>query len=335
MKLDPENPQPGIYTGIPFTEYYHTRAISRSDLRHMQESPKYFHHRLTHPEPEPGRPLIVGDAAHAHVLEPRRFSDEYAVQPDYTSDPVLMLEAAVSRAIRSGSLPKGFHLSRPEMAAVVEGLGEERVVEIEGVNIELHPISRNTRLYRDAVADWELAHRGDVVITADEYADIQAWTDAVHADSLARSLLVEAKGFTELVVIFERQGVMCKCRIDRYVQWNGYNMVADYKTAREIRESSWARASSDYAYDWQAAMNLMALEYHEDVPRRFVDVCVRKSDDHDVVVYELEPADMELAMREVDCALARVAHCREKNCWPGIGDGKILYYSLPAWRRSC
>ena len=50
-----------------------------------------------------------------------------------------------------------------------------------------------------------------------------------HADEVLGELLL-ADGETELVAVAEIEGVLCKCRIDRLVQWRGWTVVFDLKT---------------------------------------------------------------------------------------------------------
>lgn len=63
-------------------EYDQTEGIRRSDLWKMKESPEKFMWHMTHPE-EPTPALIFGTAAHKMLLEPKTFSDEFAVSGTY------------------------------------------------------------------------------------------------------------------------------------------------------------------------------------------------------------------------------------------------------------
>lgn len=331
-KFNPDNPAVGIYTGVSFLDYFNAKAVGRSDLVPMRQSAKLFNHAMLHPDPEPGRPLVVGDAAHAWVLEPDRFGNEYAVCPDFANDPLVMLEVAISKAIKAKVLSKDVTFSTKDRREAVKNISEDGTVMVYEEELKLTSVNRNTNIYKEAVSAWGRAHVGDILITEPEWADIQAWKRAVESDKLARHLLIEAKGFTELVVIFERHDVLCKCRIDRYVQWKGHQVIADFKTALTVFPPLWSKAAAKYEYDTQAGMYLLAMQYHEDVPRRFFDVAVRKDADNDVVVYELGPEDLLAAQTTVDSWLMRVAECRESGYWPGIGGGKVQRYEMPKWR---
>ncbi len=292
-KLDLKNPEPGIYTDVSFVDYINLNALSRSQIVKMRQSPKHFHWALTHPE-EITQALLVGDATHARILEPSRYKSEYAQMPDFKTDPALM-------AMKSKDQDK--------------------------------PVHPNSTIYKEAVGQWQAAHLGSVALTADEAEAIDNYEDAIEADPMAHELLQTAKGGTELTIVYERFGIMLKTRLDRYIQFRGFNTIVDLKTTKSVFPPFFGKSVSDYAYDTQVAMYLQSMSFHQDVERRFLFVAVEKAAPFDVVIYEMEPEDIEVAAKQLDEWLLKYKECLSKNSWPGVGEGKILPVTMPSYRK--
>lgn len=67
----------GIRSRVPWNEYLQLPGLSISRLKEIERSPQHYLHRLMVPK-ESG-PLRLGKAAHTAVLEPERFSTQFAV----------------------------------------------------------------------------------------------------------------------------------------------------------------------------------------------------------------------------------------------------------------
>lgn len=75
---------PGIYEGVPFSDYIAIDAISNTRLGMMERSPAHYHANV---ELERTKPLALGQLIHAGRLEPLSIAERYAVMPDYHLDP--------------------------------------------------------------------------------------------------------------------------------------------------------------------------------------------------------------------------------------------------------
>lgn len=73
-----ECPGPGIYPDMDATVYHRIHAASNSKLKHLQKSPAHLLEAIIHPA-SPTAAMTDGSAIHARVLEPERFSSEFAV----------------------------------------------------------------------------------------------------------------------------------------------------------------------------------------------------------------------------------------------------------------
>lgn len=75
-------PKPGIYPGVPFTEYQHWDAVNNSLLwRLKMRSPAHAIHERLHPA-EPTPALVFGQALHALILEPATWEERFAIKPE-------------------------------------------------------------------------------------------------------------------------------------------------------------------------------------------------------------------------------------------------------------
>ena len=63
---------------LPFAAYRALDAVNISSLKHMQRSPLHYRHALT-AAAKTSPAMALGTAAHAAVLEPQRFVDEFVV----------------------------------------------------------------------------------------------------------------------------------------------------------------------------------------------------------------------------------------------------------------
>lgn len=75
-------PKPGIYTGVPFTEYLEWEAVNNSILWTLKTRSPLHAKTLMENPPQPTEAFKVGAAFHTLLLEPRKFNLEYAVMPE-------------------------------------------------------------------------------------------------------------------------------------------------------------------------------------------------------------------------------------------------------------
>jgi len=75
-----ETPAPGIYRGIPFSEYATWDAVHHSTLEHFRRTPAHAREAILH-EKEPTQAKALGHAFHEFLLEPERFALDYVIPP--------------------------------------------------------------------------------------------------------------------------------------------------------------------------------------------------------------------------------------------------------------
>lgn len=104
------------------SEYRAHPAISRSDLWKFRISPQKYRYAKEHPE-DPTPALLFGQLFHKVVLEPEKFSDDFAVAPNMDKRTAAgkqawkeFLESAEGQAV----VPEDLFSQAAEMAAAVE-----------------------------------------------------------------------------------------------------------------------------------------------------------------------------------------------------------------------
>jgi len=70
--------QPGIYKGIPFDEYLAIKALSRSDLVLLLQSPAHY----MYGDKKETKAMVFGSAYHLSSLQPEILEREFAVKPE-------------------------------------------------------------------------------------------------------------------------------------------------------------------------------------------------------------------------------------------------------------
>jgi hypothetical protein len=73
-KLDPADPQPGLYRAVPMDTYLRLPCLSASGLEVFRRSPKHYHERV---EQEATPAMTLGTAVHTALLEPEDFAATY------------------------------------------------------------------------------------------------------------------------------------------------------------------------------------------------------------------------------------------------------------------
>lgn len=186
-----------------------------------------------------------------------------------------------------------------------------------------------TKAVRDARVALEAA--GKTVVAPAEYNRIIAMRDRLLAHATVQQLLERAFSPTELSIVWDADGLLCKARLDLPIPSLG--TILDIKTARDARPSEFAKAVFNFGYARQAAHYLNGTAVHWPATfDLFVYVVVESEPPHEVAVYELDADALELARREVDMLRARYRACIETGEWPGY-DVDVQRIGLPAWGR--
>lgn len=178
-------------------------------------------------------------------------------------------------------------------------------------------------------AEFKAQHSGMTILKADEMDLVSDIARAVRADPVAAAHL--AGGDTEQPVIWDdpATGMRCKARPDLVDR--DRLLLIDLKTTRSIDPRRFGLECARLGYHLQmahyAAGCLHGLGW---APQSHMFVAVEKDPPHDVGVFEIPPANREIAWEEVAALLERVRQCREANRWPGRFES-VQLLQLPAY----
>jgi len=206
---------------------------------------------------------------------------------------------------------------------------------------EILRVPKVDRRYKEGKAAWaefQARAAGRIVLEADDYERVRSIAHAITSHPTARKLY-EARGANEVSVFWTdaKTGVRCKCRIDRITELNGYPVVMDLKTTRDVLPRKFQGSMMDFGYDLQAGLGLMGLDALRPIPhgssaqRIFLDLAVESDAPFDIGVFQVNEEAVLHAQQRIARMLAQYARCRESNTWPGkVGDG-IEILDLPEW----
>lgn len=184
-----------------------------------------------------------------------------------------------------------------------------------------------TKAVRDGRAALETA--GKTVVAPTTYDRIVRMRERLLTHPTVRQLVERAFSPTELSIVWDADGLVCKARFDLPVPSLG--VILDIKTARDARPSEFEKAVHNYGYARQAAHYLDGAAVHwPETFDLFVFVVVESEPPHEVAVYELDARALELARAELDTLRARYRTCIETGEWPGY-DTEVTRIGLPAW----
>lgn len=178
----------------------------------------------------------------------------------------------------------------------------------------------------NAYSDFAALHPGKIILSGDGREQLDGMAAAVMRHSLARKL-IEARGESELVMVWDDGAVRCKGRLDKHVPGL---LAFDLKTTADASPAAWANAVNDYGYHIQAEFYRRGMEATGIGGTPFVFLVVENRPPYGVVLYEIEAESMAIARHEVDRALAMVGACQRAGAWPGY-DEEVQQIGLPLW----
>lgn len=268
-----EAPKPGIYEGIPSTDYHRWEAVNASLLKTVREkSPMHARYEQLHPKDQTPA-MAMGEAIHYALLEPELFT-----------------------------------------ANVVPGLDHDR----------------RSAANKAAWLAFEEDNSGKVIIKQAEFDRL----DGLHAELLNHNkagALLQAPGRTEVSLVWEVEGVLCKGRYDRLCREGGHNWVIDVKSCQDASPRGFQRQVANYLYDLQAAHYLGgAHALDPDNTYRFAFVAVEKDPPYGAAVYEASPTMLFEGGHKARTAMEAWAKCVKAGRFTGYPGG-VQTLELPRY----
>ncbi len=189
---------------------------------------------------------------------------------------------------------------------------------------------RGTKVWNSFVED----HPDQSILKPAEYNDITWLGTAVRKHPKAAELLAAPTQSTEVTVIWDCEGMLCKSRIDWIgLPYNGPTVVMDLKTTiKELghRSDQFDGEIGRRFYHEQMAFYRGALDSISPAPRPFYILAVEKGAGHDVAVIEVTEDQLDAGRARYLDLRRDYQWCRDNNKWPGYCDG-IAELELPDW----
>ena len=293
---------PGIYKQGPFDEYLAHPAVNASLLKVFDESPRHARAYLHKEDEESGpRPhLVFGSYLHSLILEPGKVKDLYGTGKPSAArntkegciDYILWMQKEIGLTdcpTREFLSSDTIKVLREDIASLEDSLTKEYIT-------------------------------GEEVLKA-QYMRAQV-LETVYGD------FVNQAHDTELTVLAEIGGVLCKIRCDMY---SHLGAIIDIKSTRNsCRKEVFSRDIAQFRYDIQAGLyTAVAKEAGLDVSV-FAFVPVMKEPPHLAAFLAIE--DLPLLEEYARFKVAELKACQEAQEWVGYyTDTESV--SIPSWRR--
>ena len=212
------------------------------------------------------------------------------------------------------------------------GTAAHRLVLGVGPNLIVHEYDADKVKSPKATSAWkarqaEVREVGDVLLTPDEFATVQAMADKLSEHATAMRLLSEGK--PEVSAYADSpEGVRMRCRFD----WLGEGYAADYKSCADASPEGFARSVANFGYDAQDAWYRTVAELLGQPLDAFCFIAQEKEPPYVVEVYELDAAFLARGRERGHRARRIFAECTSSGDWSRGYTGQpysTLY--APAW----
>lgn len=225
-------------------------------------------------------------------------------------------------------------------ASVLEPLVFEEEFVI--MSPELAALKKNTKVGKEAHAEFAAAHEGKIILTHKEGVDLAGMTRAIFDHPIASKLVqqaaeVEQAHFAELDRFSEIAGqpVRLRCKPDLITHGG---QIVDLKSTASPCVDWYVKAAEPFRYDVQAVHYSAVISEEtgtEFDPSEFLFVVVTKEEPWDCAVFALEPQDCAHASDEWAEDLETYARCLKSGTWPTRfqNQQQITRRFMPGWRR--
>lgn len=181
---------------------------------------------------------------------------------------------------------------------------------------------RGTKAWQAA----EDANPGKIILKAEEGRTLAVMREAVWRHPAASRLLLDRR-MAEVTLLWERDGVPCKCRLDLL---HSTRTLVDLKSARSAKRQRFARSIGMYGYHIQGAWSLEGATANGLDPSGFGFIVIENEEPHAVACYLLDEPSLEAGRKQASDAFVQWAKCWTNRLWTGYSD-VVETISLTEW----
>lgn len=173
--------------------------------------------------------------------------------------------------------------------------------------------------------DWDrfsAANSGRSILRESDYAKCVKMRDVVRNDAVAGQWFRPSlNSQAEQTLVWQCGGTLCKSRLDWIVYENDCAYLIDLKTTNAIAPCDFGRAAARYHYDAQLAFYVDAIKSLGIAKTVHAKIISVESDaPFDVAVYAIPEHVIESGHKKYRAWLQRLAHCRERDEYPGVAN---------------
>lgn len=112
-----------------------------------------------------------------------------------------------------------------------------------------------------SVKEWKAAQEaeGKLVVSAGEMDDCMKTASAIRMALLRKGVVLDEEGMQQ-TAIWEKDGVLCRCRFDHLEIGEGFAVITELKTTENASIGAVTRTFENFGYDIQAAAYVEAVE---------------------------------------------------------------------------
>lgn len=200
-------------------------------------------------------------------------------------------------------------------------------MQFESQYVVAPDVDRRTTAGRAAYAEFLESAAGRKVVSYDDWIVITGMAREILLHPSAGEL-VAGRTETEVSLMWERDGIPCKARIDAInADWKA---IVDVKTTDNASPGAFSRSIVNYGYHIQAAWYLDAAQAAGFDVECVVFVAAEKKGPYGVAAYRLDDAGIEVGRSRIAQLFPRYVNCVRENKWPGYSED-LQTISVPRW----
>lgn len=164
---------------------------------------------------------------------------------------------------------------------------------------------------------------GKKILTADHFEQLIYLKGYIDKSANA-SKYIKAKGFNQVVIFFELDGVKCKVKLDKVIEVEGGIFIIDYKSFAakgQTDSKTLSNSCRTYQYHIQAQFYIKAVcaatGLHEDQVS-FLNIFIEKDIDPEIAVGAIAQSKLDIADTKIEYALRVYKDAKEKNLYPNL-----------------
>ena len=181
-------------------------------------------------------------------------------------------------------------------------------------------VDRRTKEGKAAYEQFLTEAAGKEILSAQDYAEVQAIAAAVHADPSAADLL---KGCTTEKPLFwkdEGTGLLCKCKVDAMKP----GVMIDLKTSTDASTKAFTRDCFKYGYDVQLAHYLDAIQTISGESPDWYFIVVEKAAPYAINILKADTGVIDYGTIRRAELLKKLKDCRKERTWTSYGMNDLV-----------